>query len=548
MLPSNKEIEIAVQGMWDVAKKVADKLDTSNKKCNELQARFDFIDNAINRKNEDIKNLETIIKDNSDKINEKNNKIASQYVEIEKLQNLQSKFLELEENYIKVINENTSLKFELETISKSNSELETIKKEYSELLLQYEQLKIDFNNVLEKLKISETSQKDLEIAKKELMNSKYEIINRNEQIDKLKISKSEYQSSNINLSNKVKQLEEKNVININEIEKLKNEIIFLNEKNISLEQEVEQVSLSKSSEMLNYIAKFENIKNEITYCDTIRLNTENRLKELEAQLLENNKSFEKDNNLLAELEQYKKKFEILKLENEKSKKDNETLKIKYYAEAEKLTNNINLLKEKLISSTTDNQAYKEKISELQQQIASIDSNESVAEENNEYKELVGENEKLMDIITKLKDELDSNKAGLKQLATENAKLKETIKDDKKDNIKLSKVSKVIEELKKNNKELEEENQSLQTELKSYKKRVYDEDSMFADIYKLEKDDVINNYVEQIEKLKEDNQSLQCEIVKLSDEKQAEKSTKLNSNKEELVNKIGEFLEKLEKKI
>jgi chromosome segregation ATPase len=533
MTLSENEIKLAIQGMWNAANKVAEQIDVSDKKYNKLQSQFDFLDNAISRKNDDIKKLEEIIKGNIDTIKHRDVKIASQYSDIEKLQAQQTNFFELEANYMKSINENSSLKFELENIGKNNLELETLKKEHSELLSKCKQAKIDFDNTLDKIKILEREQKDLEIAKKELINSRYEIINRNEKIDKLKIALSEQQSISINLSKKIKQVEETNKINMNELEKLRDEINTLREKNIVLEQEIEQVSITKDNEILNYIAKYENIKNEINYYDEVKIKNDNIIKELEIQLLE------KDSNLLNQLEKYRNTVNALKDENEKNIKYNEKIKEEYEEGTEKLASEVNNLMNKLVSATILNQEYEERINELQQRLLSAGSIEFIEPKYNEIGELIAENERLTDIITQLKEELDSNKAGFKHLTTENERLQNEIAG-KKYTQKLEKLSKLIKELEKSNKEYETTIKKLHNELKSYKKRIYDENSLFADAHTLEISNEIDNYKQQITKLTIENQGLKNKLN--------QNNIKPTLQKDEIVNKINNLLTKLENKI
>ena len=563
---SNNEIELVIQDMWNVANKIAEKIDVANKKNDELQMRFAFLDNTITRKNENIKQLEGVIKENLDTINEKNNKLAFQYNEIERLQNLQSKHSELETNYIKIINENSSLKFEMDNLRKSNTELETLKKDYSELSTNYEELNHNFNDASQKLNQQNKEHKDFEIIKKELMTSKYEIINRNEQINKLKIAVSEQQSININLSKQIKLLQEKENQHINEIENKKNEIDLLKDKNILLGQDVEKVSLEGTNKFLDYVAKLENIKNELNHSDIIRLNDEVRIKELELQLLKKQNELEekekileennvlKENNVdinkgvLKQIEEYEKIIQSLNLENKNNAISKNKLEVEFENKIKKLTNNLFALEK-------DNKKYIDKVDELQQQLLSVGNIEFTRKETHEIAELVAENNKLTNIITQLKDELDTNKAGFKHLTTENEKLQKILSDDKKykidtdkDSNKLSKLSKAIENLNKNNKELIEQNDNLQSELRSYKKRIYDSDSMFADIHRLENKETENNYEEQILKLEDENKLLQNKISKLENKDNKTITTNKNTQKDELVVKIGEFLTKLESKI
>ncbi|MCL2039804.1 MAG: hypothetical protein FWG85_05175 [Bacteroidetes bacterium] len=497
---SEKSLEKSISDIWSVAGKVANQIDASNKKYSELQTRFNFLDNAIIRKNEEIKSLQNQIKTNNDAINEKNNKITEQYAAIELLERKNKKTLELEENYLKSINENTSLKLEIENIGKSNLELDVLKIEYSELLTKYDLLQLDYDNISNKLKTTLATQKDLDIAKKELVNSKYEIISRNEKIDALKISLAEAQSTHINQQNQIKQLQSSN-------NQSKNEIGLLQNENNLLKQKIEQIEESKNIMLLDYVAILENLRGEISYFDKIKLNNENIISDLEEQLLTKNK-----NN----------------------------------------ASEINALKEQIITLTNANENYSNKIQELTQQL--LTETKIIPKEDNDNAELVAQNNQLIDIIAKLKDELDINKTGLEHLIKENKKMQIEIDNYKKDDSKLPKISKVIDELKSSKKQLEKENKALKDELISYKKRIYDEDSLFIDINKIDENEINklkedNNLLQENNiLLQEKNDSLQNEINKLLKEKQAENKNKINAQKSEIIDKIGVFLEKLEKKV
>ena len=499
MALSVKTLETAISDMWNVAGKVANQIDAANKKYNELQTRFNFLDNVMIRKNEEIKSLQTQIKTNNDIINEKNNNITDQYAAIERLEKQNRKTLELETSYLKAINENATLKLELEAAGKNNLELDMLRKEYSELLIKYDALQLDFADVTNKLKTTLITQKDLDIAKKELVNSKYEIINRNEKIDALKVSLAEAQNTNLNQTKQIKQLQDSN-------NQINNEINLLKNENALLEEKIEHIEKSKNIVLLDYAAILETLKNEINYFDKIKLDNENRINELEEQLL------------------------TLKNNN---------------------TNEINLLKEQVIALTNENKNYSNKIQELSQQI--LTETQFTTNETNDTAGLIAENNHLIDVIAKLKDELDTNKTGLKQLIRENEKMKNEINDYKEDDSKLPKISKIIDELKKSKKELEIENNALKDELFSYKKRIYEEDSLFLDIDKLDKNEtkISENEIKLTEEnnfLKEENNSLKNEINKLLNEKQADNKNKINLQKAEIINRIGTFLEKLERKV
>lgn len=502
-----KTLEASISDMWNVAGKVAIQVNTSNKKYNELQTRFNFLDNAMTRKNEEIKSLQTQIRTNNDIINEKNNKITEQYATIEQLEKKNTKTLELEENYLKAINENTSLKLEIETIGKNNLDLGILKKEYSELLNKYEILQLDLDDTSNKLQSTLVNEKDLNIVKKELVNSKYEIINRNEKIDALKVSLAESQSINVNQSKQINQLQDIN-------NQIKNEIDLLKNQNTLLEQQIEQIEQDKDIVLLDYAAILENLRNEICYFDRIKLNNENRINDIENQLLtQNNKNIDE----------------------------------------------IHLLKEQIITLANENENYANKIQELTQQL--LTETQFIPEKTNDTTELIAQNNQLIDMVAKLKDELDTNKTGYKHLMKENEKLQDEINDYKKDDSKLPKISKIIDELKDNKKQLEKENKYLKDELVYYKKRMYDEDSLFVDINKLDENktkinedkiskltDDNNSLKSKINKLTDDNNLLKSEINKLLNEKQIENKNKINLQKSEIIDKISVFLNKLENKI
>jgi len=57
---NNNQVNDALNKMWEAAKNASEKIAQSNKKTNELQAQFDFLENTIKQKNkinEDLTNI-----------------------------------------------------------------------------------------------------------------------------------------------------------------------------------------------------------------------------------------------------------------------------------------------------------------------------------------------------------------------------------------------------------------------------------------------------------------------------------------------------------
>ena len=636
----NNDINDALKNMWDAAKKATEKIAMSNKKVNELQAQFDFLENTINQKNKKNEELVNRIKELEKNINEKNERITSQYTEIDSLIKQQEKYSELETSYFTTVNENQNLKNELENFINQKQELEKLYDEYKNVSEKFLKFESENNQLKKKLYTVEKEIRDYEIAKKELLNNRLEIISRNEQIDKIKIQLAESQSIVFNQNVKIKELTKNNEF-LNEKNNLLSEKNneFLNEKN-KLEDEINKIISENNIEKMDFIAKILACQNELKdfyhtkiYLENLLQEKEEILKQVQYDSREEKKSFdekinsiilekdkiiteknnffdekinsiilEKDkiiaekNNTVVEyknvIQQYEKEFEalkqIIKTTEEasvfKDKQLQENLKINA-TEIEKNNFENKKLKEKNEELEKINYALREKNAELQQKIILSDENDFVNKEKNTT-ELNNENERLRDIVAELNGELSKMQNEYKNTLGENTKFAKDNANLQNELQKIQKLTTAFESIKQTNEEQTNTITKLKNELKYYKKRVYDDESLFASEninllgeveikYKQQIDDLNleisrissenkellakNNFLAN--ELNEQKIAHQNEIknqqkefeknistVKNTSTVTVEKTAENDFDKNELVNKLENFVAKLEKKL
>ena len=581
----NNEINDALQNMWDTAKLAVDKVKQSNKKVNELQTQFDFLQNTINRKNIDIDLLHKKVNEIEKTINEKNERIASQYAEIDSFIKRQEKYSELETSYFTAINENQNLKTELENsiikendLNEKSNALNDLSKKYDKLLKEY----VVVNEAISKAK---AELKDYETTKKELINNRLEIINKNEQIEKLNVQLAEKNNIVLNQNQKIadgdklcSELKEQNEFLNKELSKIKAEFeektsefdlekMDLIAKRLAVEEEVRNSFFSKQFleniltvkekevETLKFVTEEnENIKNKIS---EIHNNYHKKILSLETEIeaLNNTNKINTDS-LTAEIQKVS------------AEKENLIEKIKLLtAENGDLVEKNKTIREELVTQNKKVEDIKSKFINISENFAQIEKNES---------ELEIEKTKLLDLVTVLTDELEKSKVENEISNKENS---EIIKENKllqKEIQKINKITTAFENLKQINSEQIQTINDLKKELEYYKKRVYDDDSLFAPenlnllgAEELKYKKKIDSLNIEIAKLIKHNRELLNEMSSLqvknaSEEKNitenstsntvtAEKETKKenkknNTQQDVLVDKLDSFISKLEKKI
>jgi chromosome segregation ATPase len=555
---NNNEINDALKNMWEVAKKATEKIANSNKKVNELQAQFDFLEKTINQKNKKNEELSNKIKELEKNINEKNERITSQYAEIDTLIKQQEKYSELETSYFTTVNENQNLKNELENFINQKQELEKIYDEYKNISEKFLKIETENHQLKNKLATVEKEIRDYEITKKELLNHRHEIIGRNEQIDKIKIQLAESQSIVFNQNVKIKELEKQNKFLNENNENLNEKNQEQMQKNSSFDEKINQIIAENNIEKMNLIAKNSALQNELKDFYHSKLHLENSFNEGKKSFSEEINSFvegknEEINNIIIE-----KNEEINGIINEKNNI------------VEKYQNAIQQYEKDIEKLQKINHSLNEKNEELHQKIILSDENDFV-NQGKDATELNNENERLLDIVAELSGELNKMQNEYKNTFGENTKLANDNKNLQDELQKIQKLTAAFENIKKTNDEQTGTIAKLKTELKYYKKRVYDDESLFASEninllgeveikYKQQIDD-LNLEISRINsdnifltnKLKEKETAHQIEI---KNQQQLEKDVTVATvetvendfDKNELVNKLESFITKLSKKL
>ncbi|MPM54557.1 hypothetical protein SDC9_101335 [bioreactor metagenome] len=207
------------------------------------------------------------------------------------------------------------------------------------------------------------------------------------------------------------------------------------------------------------------------------------------------------------------------------------------------------------------------------QINSLENDEDFMRTEKKSSELILENNRLVDIISELNIELDKIKTENRNTISQNIELNKSNKSYQHDIQKIQKLTTAFENLKKNNEEQSATIANLKTELTHYKKRVYDENSLFAiDNFNVN-NEIESKYKQQIEALNlevknikdsnkellSENLLLKNEIKNINDNLQNEqnrnhlvpeqnKNQQQDSEKDEIINKLESFISKLEKKL
>ena len=590
---NNNQVNDALKKMWEAAKNASEKIAQSNKKTNELQAQFDFLENTIKQKNKINEDLTNKIQELEKNINEKNERITSQYAEIDKLFKQQEKYSEIETSYFSTVNENRNLKNELENFVNQKQELEKIYAEYQIVLEKFQNNENENNHLKKKILAVEKEIKDFEIAKKELLNNRHEIINRNEQIATIKIQLAESQSIVFNQNEKIKNLEKSIILQNENIKILNEKNNDLNEKNNKNDEKINQIIAENNIEKMDLIAKNSALKNELNEFSQSKKQLENLILELEKNIEAKESFNEIINSEISEktttvneykniIQQYEKENFILNqlLKNAEENYENSKKQLQKNSEinlAKIAENNLienKKLEEKIEDLKKENFFLNEKNKELQQKIILSDENDfSNYEKNSNI--LNEEKTRLLDIIAVLNDELSKTKNEQKNTFSENSILENENKSLKNELQKVQKLTVAFENLKQTNETQTENISKLKNELKYYKKRVYDDESLFVaenvnllgDVeikYKQEIDDLNlelqrilheNNFLmnelkerkNEIENQKKEFENLLAKnisTVKNTATVEAEKEI----DKNELMNKLENFVLKLSEKL
>jgi chromosome segregation ATPase len=296
--------------------------------------------------------------------------------------------------------------------------------------------------------------------------------------------------------------------------------------------------------------------------------------------------------------------------NKVSELENVILELKYFLKTTKdelsaLQSELEVKETIIADITNQNNELSNKIENLEG--LSISINDGMSEDifvvandlsnkssDHNISELLTENERLLDIISDLNSQLASSKSGYKCIISDNNKLINENQSLQTELQKIDKLTSAFEKLQTTNVEQNETIKKLNEELKECKKRIYDENSLFApsniEATKLinaqgivgvsqdfakKNDEAIYEYKDKLnktntdlEKVISENKLLNITIANLRDElskayKNSDKSAIIgqsskpkqktarqsnSNNNAELVNKIESFLSKLEDRL
>ncbi|MDR0927324.1 MAG: hypothetical protein LBO69_06110 [Ignavibacteria bacterium] len=529
------EVDTALNDMWSAAKKAAEKIHTSDKKVNQLQSQFDFLENTINIKNNEIVALKKSIDDMSRTINEKNERITTQFVEIDNLMKQQEKYSDLETSYFTLVNQNQGLKSDLESYAMCKNELDKLRAEHTALTAQLDDATDELASCKSKLVAAQRDVNDFEFAKKELTNSKHDIISRNDQITALRVQVAELQSININNVEHSKQLQ-------TQLDTITEQNAILTAQAAEQAEAVDTATSEYEMDKLKLQAIIANLQMEMRdgyYQKQYIQNQNNELneaiesikKDYEEQLLASNQlcstiadnykeSSQKYIDDLEDMQEYANKFS----DDYKKMTD---ITHSLMAEKEHYDNHIKELRGEIERLNGLNEGLEQKVETLSVERYSVDLYDDGNDfhSNNDASELLQENERLLELVTELNDRITASSTNYTELVAENERLEEEIGVLNNDVAKVQKLYKGFDKLKEQSAEQADTIKNLQAEINEYKKRIYEEDSLFA-TENIKAVQAINNSVRMVESVEK----------------------KVSNENEVLVHKLESFLSKLEEKL
>ena len=497
---SKRELEERNNQSFILSNMIDDKIDKEDYEELEQQLKEEKKKNGNLKKN--IDKLNEDISKKEEEIIKNNNKIKIQENNIQ-------------ENINKIKNLN-------EQIEKNNKNYNELLNKYNTFISQKEENEKSINEAIKNLKLSEKYQKLINMEKPELIKT---ILEKDKYIAKV-------ENKNFISQNKIKELENANQNNINELEKNKLTINNLNKKLEYLEKELNNLKTEK-----------ENLENKL-----VKLNKELQNEKNEKEKL---KSVEKD------LAEEKNKNNLLINENNKIKNEN-------------LAQNENIVKAKNIISSLQN-----KIKENEEKINSITNEKNLLNQN--YTDLMNKyNEQLTNTQKKEKQASDAiknlnltgqyiklanmSKDQLISLIVEKDKYLKILENSKKD------LEEKIEKINKEKSSIENELNNLKVSFSTLEKKhallnnENEKNKKEIENYKNEKNNLLldlqnektqkENYKKDSDELKETKKRikiLKTDIQKLSDENLSKEEKIMQEQKKilSLQNRINELLKEKE---
>ena len=538
---SSDEESVKNNQIDDLKKELNIKIETINQQKNKIEELTKQNKELALKKKEDIKNF-SLISDEDDEIDKKNNKENITYEKIYNDLILKTDLLKQKENELSLLLEKSkkledNIKELNKLIDEKNKNIEELNKKFKEEMLNLEN-KIQKNNE-EKIKsdkIIEENENNIFLFKQKISDLEKSIIEKdvsinnlnkkifelNQNIEKINLENQKNKTfyNNIEENNKKLELEFNDYKNINleKISKLEKELLAKNEeiRSKTLELKIKEETIGKINENYNH--------NKNDYTDMI-----NKFNE---EILQLN---QKINKLTDELNL--KKSEIKKILEEKTKINEENGRFKILSED---------LKSKQLELLLSNEEISKKLKNLE--IENEKLNKNIEEENEE------KNEQINELVSKINDyelQIKNIKFDYDEKKLELKKLENNVKE--KDNT-IKQISKNIDEIQNNNEELVEENKNLKNENKKMKDKII--------LFEEEKIKLINNLNDKeneynLNKKKVSDLNQQMEDFKSMFNQKMEEIQNLKINKSKLETELnianlelkqkGENIKQLEEK-
>ena len=532
-----KQLELEKQNSGLIKIKYEKEINLINKKCEDLSKKLSSkTDEIISLQRENIK-LKTTLNDKNNNLYDISNKFTG-------MKNIQNYAAVTNNEMLKYKGENNQLKKMVNSMKKSLLKITKEKKELNnQLMIQKKQIQnlegntntnynktiIGLQQELEQLrKITENNNyKSIEYEQQinnlqNILNEKDELINQyKDSIQKIKnnnMDKVNNQNDTINLqkinNGLMNQLQSKN----KEIENLKrlsnfkgndnqkiielNKIINDDKQQIQLlNKQITELKIGKAeSEQNDLINKY---KNEINELNNAFLKANSIIEEKDIMIKKLKENTNSDNNLQLKIEQLNK--HINQLEQENKNLTDEIFKNDNLQNDE----NINALNMKISNLKGENEYYKNKAEELQEQIKNI---QRIENKNNNFNDNILEmiyddkNNDELHLIKKENQNLEFNVSQLNQKISNLNKLNEKLNQEL--NQEKIKNSELLEKLKpnKNNIIVNNEKNDIEDKLK---KKEDELEAINTFVLKLQKD---------LEKCKEENDNYKSKINTIEKEK------------------------------
>lgn len=362
------------------------------------------------------------------------------------------------------------------SIAQLQAQCEVLIEENSELTQELHSIQQQKTTLEQENNLQRKELKELEILRNEITNKRHEIIQRNTQISDMKeqiaflrsdVLRSESQIANI--QSKLAKLQTEEAERDNTIIERNNEIILLTAQNISIKEEIDNVSNDKVQVEASITELKEHYGKILDKIDEAIDEASSTIESLTQENKILNGTIKKLNEDLAENETFKSANADITEQIQKLLTDNETLRQKLIVQNKE----VEIVK-------NENGTLNAKIQELKLQLEEI-SNMGKDESNKTESKYKLENERLYELVSELEKQINDSEREKSELLYFREQILDELEVRKNESGKAQKIALAYENLKSKNLEQQAKITEQNKELQYYKKRYYAEGSLFEDM-------------------------------------------------------------------